>query len=84
MDDISAADEYMRRLRDNFIRIGELGAQNRAFLENELFPVLTSEKLLHTEEIEKLNEFGDALISAERAANLDMPIASLIDDRLFY
>ena len=26
LDDISAADEYMRKLRDNFIRIGELEA----------------------------------------------------------
>jgi hypothetical protein len=36
----------MRKLRDNFIRIGEPGAQNRASPESKLFPVLNSEKLL--------------------------------------
>ena len=82
LEDINDAQEYMQRLRSNFIRIGELAAQNRAFLEKELFPVLSSKELLETEQIERLDEFGDALISAENASNLDLSIASLIEDRL--
>ena len=48
------------------------------------FDILTvqGEETLHAEQIEDLNEFVDALISAENVAHLDLSIASLIEDRL--
>ena len=40
LDGIESADDYGRRLRENFVRIGKLAGKNRELLEEELFLLL--------------------------------------------
>lgn len=78
------ADEsvYSDLLRDNFTRIGALASQNREFLESVLFPLLRAHRDLTPGEARELAALGDELISAADVENLDLPIVSLISDRL--
>lgn len=82
LEGISDADIYSDVLRDNFIHIGKLAAQTRQFLESELFPMLSTRRDLTPEETEELIALGEELLSAADVENLDLPIMSLISNRL--
>jgi len=73
---------YSDLLRENFLRIGRLSTENRAFLDSELFPVLFSNGQLSPAQTEELISLSEALLSATSVENLDLPIVSLISDRL--
>ena len=40
LDGVEDAKTYSRRLRENFVQIGRLAAENRPFLEEQLYPLL--------------------------------------------
>ena len=82
LEGIGDAGLYSDLLRQNFTRIGRLSAENRAFLDAELFPVLFSRQPLTGGQIENLIALNEALLSATSVENLDLPIVSLISDRL--
>ena len=82
LDGIEDASAYNKRLRENFIQIGRLAAENRALLENSLFPKLKAEEQLTQEEIEDFSAFEEKLLVAENAENLDLPIAAILSERL--
>ncbi len=77
---------YSNRLRGNFQRIGELAAINRKMLDEELYPLLRSAGTLDDDLSEELEGFAEALLSIaseeEEFENLDLPITSLISERL--
>ena len=79
---ISRADGYSDRLQENFAKIGMLAAENRAFLQSVLMPVLEGTHRLTAEETDDLLAFGEHLISAVEAENLDLPIMSLVSRKL--
>ena len=79
---ISRADGYSDRLQENFAKIGMLAAENRAFLQSVLMPVLDGTHRLTAEETDDLLAFGEHLISAVEAENLDLPIMSLVSRKL--
>ena len=81
---IGEASEYNKRLRDNFIRIGQLAAENRALLDEFLFPLLNSDKGLTEEEASEIDSFEEKLVTAENAENLDLPIAEIVSERLLH
>ena len=81
VEEIGSADEYSQVLRRNFTEIGKLAALNRDFLDNAVFPMIASERF-GREEIEELNEFCNDLICAENAENLDLPMVTVLSDRL--
>ena len=82
LSDINDANEYRKRLRSNFIRIGELAAKNREFLDTKLFPILKSEEIIDDEEKKHLEDFSSGLINAENCENLDLSIAAMIGTKL--
>ena len=82
LTDIDNADDYARRLRENFERIGELAALNRSFLDTVLFPLIRSNEPLKKEEIREIIDFGDLLVDARSAESIDLPIVSILLERL--
>jgi len=82
LEGISEAGDYSKRLRENFTRIGELAMENRQLLENDLFPRLGKGRQLSQEEFQELSDFSAALVDAELAENLDLPIANLLSEHL--
>ena len=82
LEGIDDAKLYSDLLRENFIRIGRLSTENRAFLDAELFPILFSNGRLTKAQTDELIALSEALLSATNVENLDLPIVSLISDRL--
>ena len=82
LDGIDDANLYSELLRENFTRIGTLSTENRAFLDTELFPMLFSQQPLSEAQTEELIALSESLLSATSVENLDLPIVSLISDRL--
>ncbi len=82
LSDIENADEYAVKLRENFQIIGKLAKENREFLDSFFYPFLKKTENLNEEEINQLTSFGDFLVNPEAAESLDLPIVSLISDRL--
>lgn len=81
-----SADEYSKRLRHNFEKIGRLAAVNREMLDKDLYPLLNSTDSLNDELAGELEELADMLLNVagdeDDFENLDLPIATLIADRL--
>jgi len=83
LDGIPDADGYSKRLRDNFVVIGQLAAQIRTFLQELLFPLIKEKHPLSSDQAEELISFGNNLIAADCAENLDLPLMSLISEKLY-
>ena len=83
LNEIEDADKYRERLRDNFVRIGELADLNRKFLDAIFYPIIKSEEVLELNSVGDMEEFGEKLVSAETGESLDLPIMSLLSERLF-
>ena len=81
-DNINDVEMFTEKFRENFTRIGELAALNREFLGTIFFPKIDSDSVLKTEDVKELGAFSRELIREENAENLDLPIASLIEERL--
>ena len=82
LQDIDSADDYTRKLRENFIRIGELSADNRSFLDTELYPLITSEVPLSADKLDEIKAFSGSLNGARSAESLDLPLMSVLLERL--
>ena len=82
ISNIHNADDYAYRLRENFQRIGSLAAENRAFLDTELYPLIRSDSSLTEEDIRRITAFGDSLVDSRSAESIDLPIMSMLSERL--
>ncbi len=84
IDEEDNAEQYSKRLRDNFSLIGKLAMENRELLDKILFPLLQREEMLTDEEVAKLREFGMRLFSDETygMGELDLPIMIRVTERL--
>lgn len=82
MQGIPNEDGYSDRLRDNFLQIGKLAKENRAFLNATFFPTIETGHDLSGEEIDNLIDMGQSLLSSADVENLDLPMVSLITERL--
>ena len=83
IDEIESPEEYSALLRANFERIGMLARQNRDMLDHTLYPLLSSAEDLGEEQIRAIHAFGDELLDASGLENLDLPIMSLLSDKLY-
>ena len=84
LNGIDKGSEYNKRLRDNFVRIGQLAAENRAILDEYLFPLLNRDNELTEEETSEIDSFEEKLVTAENAESLDLPIAAIVSERLLH
>lgn len=84
--EVDDAEFYSQRLRENFQTIGQLAAENREMLDHILYPILGSDTAISEEDIEKMSEFSEKLLSMTEDvtdfANLDLPIVSMVSERL--
>ncbi|MCR5510199.1 MAG: hypothetical protein K6F54_04535 [Lachnospiraceae bacterium] len=82
IEGIRDADEYSRLLRANFTQVGQLATENRAFLEETLFPLILKDEVMNDEETGEVSRFLDQLLNPVWAENLDLPIAYIVSDKL--
>lgn len=82
LKDIDNADDYADKLHKNFETIGKLAKENRDFLDNIFFPSLLKQASFKENDINQLSSFSDSLINPEAGESLDLPIVSMISDRL--
>ena len=80
------AENYSAHLQENFRKIGDLAGINRRMLDTELYPLLNSTGDLDSRLVEELNELAAVLIDVteeeDGGENLDLPVSSMIADRL--
>ena len=82
LEEVENAEGYSERLAQNFIRIGQLAASNREFLDEVVFPFVFSDQRLTEEDIEEMVEFGNEMINAGDVEYLDLPIVFQLSDRI--
>ena len=82
LKDIDNADDYADKLHKNFETIGKLAKENRDFLDNVFFPSLLQQSSFKESDINQLSSFSDSLINPEAGESLDLPIVSMISDKL--
>ena len=82
LKNITNADEYAVRLRENFETIGKLAKENRDFLDSFFYPHIENKNTLEENDVNQLMSFGDMLVNPEAGESLDLPIMSMISDRL--
>ncbi|MBQ3787160.1 MAG: HD domain-containing protein [Lachnospiraceae bacterium] len=82
------ANDYSKKLRYNFQRIGRLAALNRDMLDKTLYPVVNSKDVLESETVKQMRNLADSLLNIADAENefenLDLPISYLISERLLF
>lgn len=82
LDEINTADAYVAALSENFTRIGEMAAENRAFLADYIDPYLKSKEPFPEEIAEALRTLNEGLMDVAEAENIDLPIVFMVSDRL--
>ena len=80
--ELKNAEKYSEKLRDNFEEIGRIAGDNKDILQREIFPILESEDYLTEEMIEAIRELSYRLVNADDLENLDVPVMSLLSERL--
>ena len=82
LDKINSAEDYRLYLQRSFQKIGSLGQQNVADLEEFFFPLLRPEVDLSDDEAEDLREFSSMLIDTTSMENIDIPLIYMIAEKL--
>ena len=81
IEGIDSADEYEKKLLENYRRIGELGQENRHLIKEVIEPVISSKGSLSEDERRLLDEMKENLYDAKFAAALDLPMVALLHER---
>ena len=82
ISDVNDADSYEEILTENFMEIRELSLENKDFLENMLFPMISSSSPLSDNEEESLFAFCRELINGQQLGDLDCQLLHMISKRL--
>lgn len=81
-DGIESADDYSKRLREDYKRIGELGVECRAILDENLYPILRSDDLLEEETLRVLQNFCHMLLEPVTGEELDLSLLFEVSNRI--
>ncbi len=84
LSEFTTADSYSTVLRENFKTIGELAEENRKLIREFLDPFFSSRDPLDEDVIDAVCSFNEELLDAVETESIDLPIASLISDRLSF
>ena len=76
------AKEYGTMLKRNFKNIGSIAAENRAMLESQIDPILSSDEPLSDDVVEALSWFQSFLLNPWPEEELDLTLLFLISKRL--
>ena len=82
LEGLKTAEAYSYVLRENFKNIGKLAEENRSFINDTLTPLLSSLEPLDDETVEAIKIINEELLNATDVESIDLPIASLLADRL--
>ena len=79
---IPNAEAYSEVLTENFRTIGRLAEKNRDLIGGMIEPILSSRDPLNQETIEAVEKLNQDLLDATALDNIDLPLVSLLTDRL--
>ena len=82
LDNVTGTDAYRSALADNFRKIGELAKKNREVMDEVIQPILSSREPLPGQTVREVQEFSDHLMDAWRHENIDLPVMSLLSQRM--
>ncbi len=82
LNGITSAEAYSSVLRDNFQNIGTLAENNRELISSVIDPILNSDKPLDRNMIQAIEDLNEQLLDASEVENIDLPLASLLTNRL--
>ncbi len=83
ISELTNADTYSSVLKGNFKKIGELAEENRRLMSEFIEPFLTSDDSLSGDMIDAVRAFDEALLNAAETESIDVPVASLLSERLY-
>ena len=79
---ITSAEAYSSVLMENFKSIGVLAEKNRELISEMIDPILHSREPLDQDLIAAIENLNEELLDASEVENIDLPLASLLTDRL--
>ncbi len=82
IDNVSTADGYRVMLTENFKQIGNLAAENRAVISEDIEPLLHSDEPLSDKEIEQIDKLIEELLDMAQLKCIDLPVMSMLSERL--
>ena len=82
IQDIPNAEAYSAVLADNFRAIGHLAGKNRDLISDLIAPILSSHEPLEPDVIHAVEKLNQDLLDATALDNIDLPLVSLLTDRL--
>lgn len=81
-DGVANADDYSRRLREDYKRIGEMGVECRAILDESLYPLMRSDAVMDGETLAVLQDFCYMLLEPLTGEELDLSLLFEVSDRI--
>ena len=82
LKDVHKPEDYSRILRENFVRIGTLAAENREMIIRVMEPMLRAGEPVEEPIVRLLDDLMNGLYDAYRLENIDSSLADLISERL--
>ena len=82
IDSIPTAEAYRTALSENFRSIGELAEGNREVVDELIRPMLENEEELSEKTIQTIRSLNDSLLDIWTHDNVDLPMMSLLSERL--
>ena len=81
---VENAEDYSRKLREDFKKIGEIGIESRHILENELYPLIRTDQILDESILNVLQTFCHSLLEPISGEELDLTILYEVSDKLLH
>ena len=82
IESIYSAEEYIRVIEKNHLRIEELAGENKTIMAEYISPLLDGASRLSDEFSEVLNDFCEKLLDVYDMVDVDLPILMRVSDRL--
>ena len=82
VDRIDSARVYRSVLVENFKTIGQLAEENRRVIDEIINPILESDEELSEDTITMIRTFNDSLMNTYDRENVDLPVMSMLSERL--
>ena len=82
IDTIGTAEAYRAALSENFKNIGKLAEGNRSVVDDIINPMLENDDTLSEKTIQTIRTLNDSLLDIWTHDNVDLPMMSLLSERL--
>ena len=83
LEEVGKPEDYSRILKDNYLQIGRMSAENRRVYAEYIQPFLQTEEALPEEIMNELRYLNSLLVNDSRMADIDVHLSAMLTDRLF-